>query len=65
VPEYLLPREGKKALTSNDIGFVPFKKDRDGKGRKGRRFKGKGKSMGRGRKALNPLKSFKGRTKSK
>ncbi|KAI0127708.1 ATP-dependent RNA helicase dbp9 [Xylariales sp. AK1849] len=63
VPDYLLPAEGKKALTSNDIGFVPFKKNRDGKGRKGKSFKGRGRKVG-GRK-VDPLKSFRGRPKSK
>ncbi|KAI1082256.1 DEAD-domain-containing protein [Whalleya microplaca] len=63
VPEYLLPKDGKKAITSDDVGFVPFKKIRDGKGRKGRVFKGKGRKMG-GRKN-DPLKSFKARTKAK
>ncbi|KAH7038063.1 P-loop containing nucleoside triphosphate hydrolase protein [Microdochium trichocladiopsis] len=61
VPDYLLPKEGKKAITPNDVGYVPFKKVRDGKQRKGRSFKGKGRKMG-GRKT-DPLKSFKARSK--
>ncbi|KAK6072085.1 ATP-dependent RNA helicase dbp9 [Seiridium cupressi] len=61
VPDYLLP-EGKKAITANDIGFVPFRKDRDGKGKKGKQFK-KGRKVG-GRR-VDPLKSFRGRPKSK
>ncbi|KAI1195944.1 ATP-dependent RNA helicase DBP9 [Nemania serpens] len=61
VPDYLLP-EGKKKLTANDIGFVPMKKV-DGKNRKGRVFKGKGKRSG-GRK-IDPLRSFKARPKAK
>lgn len=65
VPEYLLPKEGRKALTPNDIGFVPFKKEREGKGRKGKSFKGRGRKVVGGRKAGNPLKSFRGRPKSK
>ncbi|KAH8653432.1 ATP-dependent RNA helicase dbp9 [Xylariales sp. PMI_506] len=64
VPDYLLPVEGKKALTPNDIGFVPFRKDRDGKGKKGRSFKGRGRKAVGGRK-VDPLKSFRGRPKSK
>ncbi|KAI1828324.1 ATP-dependent RNA helicase DBP9 [Xylaria intraflava] len=61
VPDYLLP-EGKKKLTADDIGFVPMKKA-DGKNRKGRFIKGKGKRSG-GRK-VDPLRSFKARPKSK
>ncbi|KAK9790419.1 putative ATP-dependent RNA helicase [Seiridium cardinale] len=61
VPDYLLP-EGKKAITANDIGFVPFRKDRDGKGKKGKQFK-KGRKVG-GRR-VDPLKSFRGRPKSR
>ncbi|KAK5627840.1 hypothetical protein RRF57_003555 [Xylaria bambusicola] len=61
VPDYLLP-EGKKNLTANDVGFVPMKKI-DGKNRKGRVFKGKGKRSG-GRK-IDPLRSFKARPKAK
>ncbi|KAI1330415.1 ATP-dependent RNA helicase DBP9 [Xylariaceae sp. FL0255] len=62
VPDYLLP-EGKKKLSASDIGFVPLKKNTDGKGKKGRFFKGKGKRNG-GRK-IDPLKSFKARPKAK
>ncbi|KAH9900561.1 DEAD-domain-containing protein [Xylariomycetidae sp. FL2044] len=63
VPEYLLPAEGKKALTANDIGYVPLRKIRDGKGRRGKVFKGRGKKA-QGRKA-DPLRSFKARSKTK
>ncbi|KAI8625247.1 ATP-dependent RNA helicase DBP9 [Xylariaceae sp. FL1651] len=62
VPDYLLP-EGKKKLTARDIGFVPLKKADDGKGRRGRAFKGKGRKGG-GRK-IDPLRSFKARSKAK
>ncbi|KAI0405698.1 ATP-dependent RNA helicase DBP9 [Xylaria palmicola] len=61
VPDYLLP-EGKKKLSANDVGFVPMKKV-DGKNRKGRVFKGKGKRSG-GRK-IDPLRSFKARPKAR
>ncbi|KAH8163442.1 hypothetical protein CIB48_g4815 [Xylaria polymorpha] len=61
VPDYLLP-EGKKKLTASDVGFVPMRKV-DGKNRKGRTFKGKGKRSG-GRK-IDPLRSFKVRPKAK
>lgn len=63
VPDYLLPAEGKKALTSNEIGFVPFRRA-DGKNRKGKSFKGGRGKKGGGRKA-DPLKSFRSRSKSK
>ncbi|KXJ94636.1 putative ATP dependent RNA helicase [Microdochium bolleyi] len=61
VPDYLLPKEGKKAITPNDVGYVPFKKVRDGKGRKGKLLKGRGRKVG-GRRT-DPLKSFKARSK--
>ncbi|KAK3381415.1 P-loop containing nucleoside triphosphate hydrolase protein [Podospora didyma] len=65
VPDYLLPG-GQKALTANQIGFVPFKKvdgkERHKKGKpKGRSFKVAG---GAGRKR-DPLKTFKVRRKTK
>ncbi|ORY69793.1 ATP-dependent RNA helicase dbp9 [Pseudomassariella vexata] len=63
VPDYLLPAEGRKGLTSQNVGFVPFRKPGDGKGKRGKSFKGRGKKFG-GRKA-DPLKSFKGRPKGK
>ncbi|KAI0840379.1 DEAD-domain-containing protein [Hypoxylon sp. FL0890] len=63
VPDYLLPKDGKKAITPNEVGFVPFKKVLDGKGRRSRIFKGRGKKTG-GRKS-DPLKSFKARSKTK
>ncbi|KAI0481411.1 ATP-dependent RNA helicase DBP9 [Xylaria cf. heliscus] len=61
VPDYLLP-EGKKKLTASDVGFVPMKKA-DGKNRKGRGFKGKGKRSGS--RKIDPLRSFKARPKAK
>lgn len=65
VPEYLLPAEGKKALTSEEIGFVPLR--REGKGRAHRKGKAAGKRGGfkvGGRKG-DPLKTFKARRKTK
>jgi ATP-dependent RNA helicase DDX56/DBP9 len=59
VPDYLLPREGKKAIT-NDIGFVGIRKTSENRIRKARAFnkaKGRGKRAG-GRNA-DPLKTFK------
>ncbi|KAJ5054490.1 uncharacterized protein L3040_000764 [Drepanopeziza brunnea f. sp. 'multigermtubi'] len=61
VPEYLLPKEGRKALTSGEIGFVGIRKTTDNRIRKARamnRGKGKGKKV-IGRK-MDPLKTFKG-----
>lgn len=61
VPEYLLPKEGKKALTADQIGFVPFKKA-DQKNRRSKFFKGKSKKVS-GRKS-DPLRTFKARKKT-
>ncbi|XDG00541.1 hypothetical protein ABKA04_000156 [Annulohypoxylon sp. FPYF3050] len=63
VPDYLLPKDGKKAITPNKVGFVPFKKVLDGKGRRGRITKGGGRRVGSRRN--DPLKSFKARSKGK
>jgi ATP-dependent RNA helicase DDX56/DBP9 len=63
VPEYLLPAEGKKALSSQQVGFVPFKKE-GGKDRRHRKGKGKGRSFKVGGKK-DPLKTFKVRRKAK
>ncbi|KAL2266228.1 hypothetical protein VTJ83DRAFT_5580 [Remersonia thermophila] len=66
VPDYLLPKDGKKALAQDGgVGFVPFKKmdgkdrrhHRKGKGGKGRSFKVGGRK--------DPLKTFKVRRKAK
>lgn len=59
MPEYLLPKEGKKGLTSEEIGFVPMKK-RDGKNRKGKR----GFKVG-ARRGGDPLKTFKAKRRTK
>ncbi|KAM5381743.1 hypothetical protein ACJZ2D_002963 [Fusarium nematophilum] len=57
IPEYLLPADGKQALT-RDVGFVALRKDRKVKGRKGRGFKV-------GSRKRDPLKTFKARRKAK
>lgn len=62
VPEYLLPKEGKKALASEQIGFVPLKKE--GRDRRHRKGKSKGRSFKVGGKK-DPLKTFKVRRKAK
>ncbi|KAI1393603.1 DEAD-domain-containing protein [Hypoxylon trugodes] len=63
VPDYLLPKDGKKAITPNEVGFVPFKKVLDGKGKRSKIFKSKGRRTG-GRRS-DPLRSFKARSKTK
>ena len=63
VPEYLLPKEGKKAIV--DVGFVSMKKTSENRIRKSRLAnKGKGRKKGNARKA-DPLKTFKAKSKSK
>lgn len=61
IPEYLLPKEGKEALTSEQVGFVPLRKF-GGKDRRGRRGK-VGKRVGSRR--GDPLKTFKARRRTK
>ncbi|EFY92327.1 ATP-dependent RNA helicase dbp9 [Metarhizium acridum CQMa 102] len=64
IPDYLLPKDGKKGLTENDIGFVPLRKP--GKLRDHR--KGKGTKRGGfrvGARKGDPLKTFKARRKTK
>jgi ATP-dependent RNA helicase DDX56/DBP9 len=62
VPDYLLPKDGKEALASKQVGFVPFKKQ-DGKDRKHRKGgKPKGRSFKTGGRK-DPLKTFKVRRK--
>ncbi|KAF4126319.1 ATP-dependent RNA helicase DDX56/DBP9 [Geosmithia morbida] len=58
VPEYLLPKEGKQGLTSEEIGFVPLKKrgDRHRKGKRG--FKA-------GSRRGDPLKTFRAKRRTK
>jgi ATP-dependent RNA helicase DDX56/DBP9 len=59
VPEYLLPKEGKKAITP-DVGFVGIRKTSENRIRKARianKAKGRGKKFGG--KRIDPLKTFK------
>ncbi|KAH6990303.1 P-loop containing nucleoside triphosphate hydrolase protein [Ilyonectria destructans] len=58
IPEYLLPKDGKQALEA-DVGFVPLRKDRKGKGHR------KGKGFKVGARKRDPLKTFKARRKTK
>lgn len=62
VPDYLLPKDGKKGLTPTDVGFVGIHKTTENRIRKNRainRGKGKGKKVGR---KVDPLKTFKSRS---
>jgi ATP-dependent RNA helicase DDX56/DBP9 len=62
VPDYLLPKEGRQALTAGDVGFVPMKRfDR----RAGTKRKGGKKSGKAGVRKGDPLKTFKARRKTK
>lgn len=64
IPDYLLPKEGRKGLTEEDIGFVRLRGTGKDRGqRKGRRVKRGGPRVG-GRKG-DPLKTFKARRKAK
>ncbi|KAH7348806.1 ATP-dependent RNA helicase-like protein dbp9 [Rhexocercosporidium sp. MPI-PUGE-AT-0058] len=63
VPEYLLPKEGRKALTA-EVGFVGIRKTSENRIRKARainRVKGKGKKAGV--RKVDPLKTFKGKAR--
>merc|ERR1711977_247845 len=63
VPEYLLPKEGRKALTA-EVGFVGIRKTTENRIRKARAVnmaKGKGKKAGT--RKVDPLKTFKGKAR--
>jgi ATP-dependent RNA helicase DDX56/DBP9 len=65
VPDYLLPKEGKKGIAGGDIGFVGIRKTSENRIRKARmanKAKGRGKKAG-GRK-VDPLKSFKAKSRN-
>ncbi|KAI4272961.1 MAG: hypothetical protein LQ337_004961 [Flavoplaca oasis] len=67
IPDYLMPSNGKRSLTSTDIGFVGFRKEGENRIRKARMHK---RMFGKGKKSANrkvdPLKTFnaKGRRKT-
>ncbi|TGO08442.1 hypothetical protein BTUL_0209g00120 [Botrytis tulipae] len=61
VPDYLLPKEGKKGITGGDIGFVGMHKTTENRIRKARAAH-KAKGRGKGRKS-DPLKTFKAKSK--
>jgi ATP-dependent RNA helicase DDX56/DBP9 len=62
IPEYLMPSKGKKGISSDDVGFVSFRKNSENRIRKAReKNRGKGKGNGRkfsGVKKVDPLKTF-------
>ena len=62
VPDYLLPKEGKKAITGSEVGFVGIGKTTENRIRKARmnsKMKGRGKKpVGR---KVDPLKTFRGK----
>lgn len=60
VPDYLLPKEGKKALTG-DVGFIGLRKTTENRIRKAR-MANKGRKKNGGRK-IDPLKTFKGKAR--
>jgi ATP-dependent RNA helicase DDX56/DBP9 len=66
VPEYLLPRDGKNALTAAQVGFVPLRRT-DGKDRRKSKYykdsKGTKAFKVGGSKGRNPLRTFKGKSK--
>ncbi|RDH30270.1 ATP-dependent RNA helicase dbp9 [Aspergillus welwitschiae] len=60
IPEYLMPSKGRKGISSEDVGFVGFRKSNDNRIRKARdknRAKGKGRKPSGVRK-VDPLKTF-------
>ncbi|PWY71852.1 ATP dependent RNA helicase [Aspergillus eucalypticola CBS 122712] len=60
IPEYLMPSKGRKGISSEDVGFVGFRKTSDNRIRKARdknRAKGKGRKPS-GIRKVDPLKTF-------
>jgi ATP-dependent RNA helicase DDX56/DBP9 len=64
IPDYLMPSKGRKGLTSEDLGNVGFRKNKDNRIRKAReRNRGKGKARKPAGGRVDPLKTFnKGRS---
>ncbi len=62
VPDYLLPKDGRKSLTAAEVGFVPLRTG--SKSKRSKYFhKGKGKEFKAGRKKTNPLSTFRAKRK--
>ncbi|PWY71702.1 ATP dependent RNA helicase [Aspergillus heteromorphus CBS 117.55] len=60
IPEYLMPSKGRKGISTENVGYVSFRKNSDNRIRKARdknRAKGKGRRPTGGRK-VDPLKTF-------
>ncbi|KAL4878017.1 P-loop containing nucleoside triphosphate hydrolase protein [Aspergillus karnatakaensis] len=60
IPEYLMPAKGKKGISTEDVGYVGFRKTSENRIRKARdknRGKGKGRKPAGGRR-VDPLKTF-------
>lgn len=62
VPDYLMPAAGRKALSTEDVGFVSFRKEDKGKDKKKRTGR-KTRFGGRVRGKIDPLKSFNSKRK--
>lgn len=62
VPDYLMPATGRKALSTEDVGFVSLRKDDKGKDKKKRTGR-KARFGGRTRGKIDPLKSFNSKRK--
>ncbi|KIX03572.1 uncharacterized protein Z518_07125 [Rhinocladiella mackenziei CBS 650.93] len=66
VPDYLMPTQGRQAISADEVGHVPFKKhdsDRKQKDHKKRGGMRKGRNGGKSRGKVDPLKSFTARKK--
>jgi ATP-dependent RNA helicase DDX56/DBP9 len=66
IPDYLMPAQGRKTMSTDDVGFVSLRKpdsdkrkDRKKRGGNGRKVRGGGKSRGK----VDPLKSFSAKKK--
>ncbi|GFG27436.1 ATP-dependent RNA helicase dbp9 [Aspergillus udagawae] len=60
IPDYLMPTKGRKGISSEDVGYVGFRKSGDNRIRKARE-KNRGKGKGRkpsGVRKVDPLKTF-------
>ena len=59
VPQYLMPKQGRKGISAGDVGFVGLRKEGGKDRKKGRKGGGRGQFLGKaGGKRSDPLKSF-------
>jgi ATP-dependent RNA helicase DDX56/DBP9 len=63
VPDYLLPKEGRKSITSGDIGFVGKMTGENGARKARIAGKSKGRAGNRIGRKLDPLKTFKAKSR--